>query len=127
METEMTNKRYGQICLRIGLLAAIVMALFWGIWSLFAPVPDHSTLVWIKEVKWTIGMSRWWDIPMAFALINVYGWIGRDLWLWGKKSGASEDDLVAGLGVGLVVGLRYVLARQLWAKVGSWLVAKDVQ
>lgn len=103
----MTNKEYGGICLLLGFLAAIVTALFYGMWSLAEPVPDHSTLLLFctKEVKWTIQISRWWDVLFAFALINVYGWIGRGLLLWCKKSGLGKYDISDGFVISLTISL----------------------
>ncbi len=100
----MTNKRYGVACLRIGLLTALITAVFWAIWSLFAPVPDGGTLKITENLVYFIALSRWYDVPSAFLVVNVYGWILRGLFLTTQDK-LSFDDFVAGLVIGLLIGL----------------------
>ena len=128
----MTNARYGQICLRTGLLASVAMAIFWGVWSLFAPVPNHGTLQLTKDLAWTVPLNRWLDVVFAFALVNIYGWSLRGLWLVSCDH-VWWDDFIASLGVGLgvslvvglVAGLKYVFSVSFWGRIINWASARD--
>ena len=137
----MTNKRYGVVCLRIGLAASLATALFWGTWSLFAPVPDSGALKITESIVYNVPISRWYDILFALLIVNVYGWLLRGLRLATKKQVSDGDfyfnlaaGLAAGLAVGLVAGLvagLVVLCRVLfsvgfWNKIGDWLIARSV-
>ena len=101
----MSNKRYAVIILKFGLLASVLAAAFWGIWSMFATVPDHSVLRLTPVTSWTIPLSRWFDVVSAFFAVQLYAWLIRGYLLFGKKVRVPEDDLFIGLFVGLFVGL----------------------
>lgn len=106
---------------RIPLIAAILVAMFWGIWSLFGSVSatDHLQMT----AKWTLqlpfSVSRWWDVLFApiWALIFVL-----ILSLKRTKKDKNLDSMLVvglvlslavgmlfGLGVGLVIGLFAIL------------------
>mgnify|MGYP001578078108 CR=1 FL=1 len=145
----MTNRRFAHSCFRLGLLAAFLAAAFWGIWSLFAPIPDHGTLLVTENPAWTIPLHRLWDIPFAFLLVNVYGWVLRLAYLALNKFGGNDEDfgvglvfglgaglifgLVVGLGVGLGVGLafglgvglKYVCSQTFWGNMYAFFAARD--
>ena len=91
--------------------AMALAATFWGIWSLFAPVPTTTSILISKDNYWQlpVAISRWWDIPTAglwaLLLALFFGVIG-------KAKEQKEDlivGLVVGLGIGLVVGLGFGL------------------
>ena len=87
--------------------AMALAATFWGIWSLFAPVPTTTSILISKDNYWQlpVAISRWWDIPTAglwaLLLALFFGVIG--------KAKEQKEDLIVGLGVGLVVGLGFGL------------------
>lgn len=62
----MTTKRRLTIGWRMGLVLAAIMAAFWGVWSIFAPVPPTIGLPWF---------SRWWDVPFVIPCTILYVWI----------------------------------------------------
>lgn len=115
----MSNRRYGVIWLRVGLAASLFTALFWLIWSLFVPVPDHGTLQFSAKTSWTIPLSRWWDIPAAFLLVNVYAWTLRGWWFLGKAIDIADDVLVFGLIASLAAGLAAGLGASLFVGPGA--------
>ena len=99
-------------------------ATFWGIWSLFAPVPTTTSILISKDNYWQlpVAISRWWDIPTAglwaLLLALFFGVIG-------KAKEQKEDlivGLVVGLGIGLVVGLGIGLVVGLGFGLGAGLV-----
>lgn len=80
----MTNERYAYICLRLGLLAVIIAACFWVIWSLYyAPIPDHDQgiIELAKEAVFTVHISRWFDTLFVFLIVNVLAWALRLVYL----------------------------------------------
>ncbi len=118
----MSNKRYAVIILEFGLLASVLAAAFWGIWSMFATVPDHSVLRLTPVTSWTIPLSRWFDVVFAFFAVQIYAWLIRGYLLLGKKVSVPKDDLFACLVVGLGAGLFYGLGAGLGAGLVIGLV-----
>ena len=105
----MSDKRYAVMFLRFGFLASVIFAVFWGVWHLSGhQVPSYTSLKITDSVLWTFPISRWWDIPFAFLVVNVYAWVLRIYWKIGLKF-TEEDDLIFGLGLGLVFGLVFGL------------------
>jgi len=103
--------------------AMALAATFWGIWSLFAPVPTTTSILISKDNYWQlpVAISRWWDIPTAglwaLLLALFFGVIG-------KAKEQKEDlivGLVVGLGIGLVVGLGFGLGAGLVVGLGFGL------
>jgi len=104
------------------LLATAIVAVFWGIWSVFAPVPKTSEIV---------VMSRWWDVLFApiwaFILVSIFApkktkkvWNVSFALIFGLffgviegclcdfvlgGNGNGEEDLIMSLIVGLECGL----------------------
>lgn len=117
---------------RIPLVAAILVAIFWGIWSFFGQVPatDHLQIT----EKWTLqlpfSVSRWWDVLFAsiwaFILVLIFS-SGRikkdeDLGAAGLVIGLVFS-LVFGLIVALVFGLVFGLIVALGVGLGTGLAA----
>src|SRR3989344_2449901 len=101
----MSDKRYAVMVLRFGFLASVVFAVFWSAWHILGhSVPNYTSLKVTDDILWTFPVSRWWDVPFAFLVVNVYAWILRIYWQIGLKF-AEKDDLTTGLAFGLVVCL----------------------
>ena len=101
----MSDKRYAVMVLRFGFLASVVFAVFWSAWHLSGhSVPNYTSLKVTDDILWTFPVSRWWDVPFAFLVVNVYAWILRIYWKIGLKF-AEKDDLTTGLVFSLIVGL----------------------
>ncbi|MBI2446686.1 MAG: hypothetical protein HYV51_02580 [Parcubacteria group bacterium] len=106
----MSDKRYAIMFLRFGVLASVVFAVFWGVWHLSGhQVPSYTSLKVTDNILWTFSVSRWWDIPFAFLVVNVYAWILRIYYQIGLKF-AEKNDIYFSLFVGLIVGLGVGLA-----------------
>ena len=98
---------------------------------------------------WTFPVSRWWDIPFAFLIVNVCAWILRIYYQIDLEFAKKIDlnfglvfglvfglglGLVAGLGVGLGLGLvaglclliRTFFSSNFWKPVYNWLIAKNI-
>ena len=123
----MTNRRYAEMMLKFGLLASVLTASFWGIWSMFATVPDHSVLRLTPVTSWTIPLSRWFDVVFAFFAVQIYAWPIRGYLLLSKKFSVSRDDLAFSLGFSVIfslgVGLVYCLGFGLVAGLVAGLFA----
>ena len=103
----MTAKRWMHILLRIGFLAALTTIAFWGVWSLFAPVPGTQQL-WNKEkLIVELPISHWWYDPLfMFLFVNVVGWWGWSIAMaidlcWRDRDAASP---IGWFGFGLFIG-----------------------
>ena len=150
----MSDKRYAVMFLRLGFLASVVFAVFWSVWHLSGhQVPSYTSLKVTDNILWTFLVSRWWDIPFAFLVVNVYGWILRIYYHISLKFAEKNDlvfilvaglvfslvaglvaglvfSLVVGLVAGLVVGLclliKTLFSSNFWKPVCNWLIAKNI-
>lgn len=126
----MSDRRYAVIFLRFGVLASVLFAAFWGVWHISGhEVPAYTSLKITENTLWTIPISRWWDIPFAFLFVNVYAWISRVYYKFSLKF-AEKEDLIAGLIVGLGVGLCFLIkvlfSPNFWKTVFNWFAAKNI-
>ncbi len=116
----MSDMRYAIMFLRLGFLASALFAVFWGVWHLSGhQVPSCTSLKFTENISWIFPISRWWDIPFAFLLVNIYAWIFRVFFKFSLKhdnivvcltcsffiAGFTAVGLGAGLGAGLVAVL----------------------
>ena len=134
----MSDKRYAIMFLRFGFLASVVFAVFWSVWHLSGhQVPSYTSLKVTDNILWTFPFSRWWDIPFAFLVVNVYAWVLRIYYQISLKFAEKDDlgaGLVAGLVVGLVVGLgaglclliKTLFSSNFWKPICNWLIAKNI-
>ena len=95
-------ERRRKLMLRWSILTAAAIALFWTIYYLVVgSVPVVSSIRLTPDSIFTLpfGISRWWDILLGpiFSCIFVL--------LFTNKKIMKDEDLVFGLGVGLVSGL----------------------
>jgi len=104
--------------LRWSLVTGGLIALFWAIYYLIAGSVPTVTSIKMTET-WTLssplGISRWWDILIGpiWSIIIIYLL---------TKFKDEDDDLVVGLGAGLVAGLGVGLGAGLVADLGVSLV-----
>lgn len=68
------------------LYAGLFFALFWGIWSLFAPVPVLTEIKLAKNLIWRLpfAVSRWWDVlfaPLCVSAGFVWYFFLKSHWL----------------------------------------------
>lgn len=109
-------KRIAHALFRIGLLVALITALFWGVWSFFAPVPSVTMITMRKGPPWALPISRWYDPFFMFLLVNVVGWLGAvavHLFLWcmsNKEMCCWQFWARFGWTVGAIMGLLESLA-----------------
>jgi len=128
----MEAKRFWRMALRIGILCFVLMAIFWGGWSLSASVPNSGYLKisdsWMLNINPDIGISyRLLDIPAAFLYFFVYALLVRGylklldlrdrydflvMFIPGLASGIVAGFVMglvegtkAGLGIGLLFGI----------------------
>ncbi|MBU1915774.1 hypothetical protein KKC47_01440, partial [Patescibacteria group bacterium] len=107
----------------VGLASTIIMAVFWGVWWLIAgSVPATTAISWTPEVSINLpfALSRLWDIPAVFGWafgLTILGSFWPELWR------GRNEDLGAGLGVGLVAGLVAGLGTGLVAGLAAGLAA----
>lgn len=123
----METQRKVKLMWRWLIVTATVIALFWTIWYLATGSVPTVTSLKMTET-WTInlgfGISRWWDI-----LIGLIWSIIIILIFTSEKIQKDED-----LGVGLVVGLAFIIKMVLmiftmkfWSAIGNWLLASDAE
>ena len=145
----MNQSQFNRMSLRMGCACALLVAIFWGVWSLFAPVPGSQVLEITQDFSLTIPFSRWFDVPFVFLMFYVYAYI-INLYLRVGSRYVDRDDMVTGLvfgfgvglvfgfGVGLVYGLVYglvfgfgvglkILFTSIWRKIWDFLMAKEDQ
>ena len=124
-----TKKKLRQVAL-IAIYSTLLAVLVWGIWSLFAPVPVMTEIVWDKGAVWRLpfSVSRWWDVLFApiwvLFISSLYLFVKP--YILAKYPSVSDDDLVAGLALGLVFGLSLSLSLGLVAGLGAGLGASLV-
>ena len=116
METIQRNR----MLWRIPLVVAILFALFWGIWYLVAgEIPNTTQIRWTEKtnIQLPFAMSRVWDIIFAplWAMILIL--------LFTNNRIRKDENLVFGLGAGLVFGLAFGLGVGLFAGLGAGLSA----
>lgn len=82
-----------------------ITAIFWGIWSLFAPVPVTTLIPISEENCWQLPtpLSRWWDIPAAGLWTLIVALAAREI------SEIRDEECGEYLGVLLSRGLAIVL------------------
>ncbi|MBI4136201.1 MAG: hypothetical protein HY481_01455 [Candidatus Vogelbacteria bacterium] len=112
-------------------LAALALGAFWHGWNLAAgEIPILTSVTWLTEraaadgaitrPAWILtlpfGLSRSWDMLGA----ALFVWIVCRLWRWAEVD--KKDDVVVGLGLGLVVGLVGGLGLGLGLSLGLGLV-----
>ena len=121
-----TRERRERLLFRIPLAVAILIALFWLIWYLVAGSIPTTTSIKMTET-WTIvlpfAVSRLWDILFGAIWTFIIVWIATSEKI--RKNEALIFGLVVGLGVGLVVLIRFIFSRRLWSAIFQWLTAKD--
>lgn len=146
----MNDRRYAVMFLRLGFLASVVFAVFWGVWHLFGyEVPAYTSLKLMENMSLTLPISRWWDIPFAFLLVNMYAWLLRVYYKFSLKFARKDDvaiglvvglvaglvaslvvglaiGLTAGLGVGLVAGLYVLFSSNFCKVIYNWFVARNI-
>jgi len=138
-ESKVSDRRYAVMFLRFGFLASVVFAVFWSVWHLSGhQVPSYTSLKFTDNILWTFPISRWWDIPFAFLVVNVYAWILRIYYQISLKFAEKNDlvfslvaslvfslvaSLAASLGAGLFFGLFFGLVAGLGVGLGVGLVA----
>lgn len=108
--------------LRAGFIGAALATLFWGIWSLFFPVPYYGI-----DPESTSGLSRWWDVPFSCVvgivvvyLVNLFNKViaspkGIILPVSGSIGLCMGIliGLAAGIGIGLIVG--FIISLGIWS------------
>ena len=108
-------KKCSLVSLGVGLFTAVMMSVFWYIWSIHAPVPELST------IKLSLGnvltlpfhISRWSDVIFAPLLVAMMlTCYGRIRW---------TDESWSGLAAGLAIGLIYGLAAGFYAGLAAGL------
>jgi len=106
------------------LFAIVVTAVFWGIWSIFAPVPIHPGIRLSDDHFWQLplALSRWWDVPAA----GVWGFLATCI-VAGKKWENNGDDLlvaslIIGLASGVTIGLITAIGGSPIAGLGSVII-----
>lgn len=115
----MSDKRFAMIFLRLGLLASVLFAAFWGGWQLSGhQVSAYTSIKLTKNISLTYSFSRWWDVSFAFLVVNLYAWILRIYYKLGKLGlkfivykidTALTMGLIFGLIIGTVLGLIFSL------------------
>lgn len=95
-------RRHFKAAIRFGLATAAVMAIFWGFWSIFEPVPETAVMIFEG--------SRWWDIPGAFLTVIFYWLIITTAVKIATRSRASKADIIDALGTSAAVGAALGLA-----------------
>jgi hypothetical protein len=114
-------ERHVRAAMRIGFLATVLIATFWGIWSLFGQVPELTALgpVWVivggKEI-WTstlplpFAYSRWWDVILA-PLVVIFNWLvllgAIKLHRWTRSE--TKNGAAVLLIVGAIIGFGWSL------------------
>ena len=130
-ESKVSDRRYAVMFLRFGFLASVVFAVFWSVWHLSGhQVPSYTSLKFTDNILWTFPISRWWDIPFAFLVVNVYAWILRIYYQISLKFAEKNDlvfslvaSLAASLAASLFFGLFFGLVAGLGVGLGVGLVA----
>jgi len=110
-------------CALWGLAAAALAAAFWGLWSLWAPVPEAASLdLWPSpgETALPFALSRWLDVPAALAWGSLLAWLGTSPPV--RRAFWKESDLYGGLACGLASGLASGLAGGLFCGLTVGLV-----
>ena len=108
-------KKCTLVSLRAGLFTAVLMSVFWYIWSVYAPVPELSTIELLhgKVLTFPFHLSRWSDVVFAPLLVAMmltcYGRIERKDKLWFGVVFGLLFGVVIGLIVGLIASLGYGL------------------
>jgi hypothetical protein len=95
-----TKEQRKRLVLRWSLFAAALSALFWGVWSLFAPVPGEASLAEeFPSMFITVPISRWADPLFAAALAAAISWtVTHPKFRSGKDTGlAVIGSLVVGV------------------------------
>ena len=104
-------KKCALVSLGAGLVTAVVMSTFWYIWSIYAPVPEVSTIELLpgNVLTFPFHLSRWSDVVFAPLLVAMmltcYGRIERK----DKLGFGVVFGLALRLDFGHVCGLGYVL------------------
>jgi len=71
-EAILTPERKKKLILRWSLATMALTAAFWGIWSLFAPVPEMLRNSWNEwGIAFPLSTSRWWDVLFAGPWVAV--------------------------------------------------------
>jgi hypothetical protein len=105
-------ERHLKAAVRIGFLASMLMAAFWGIWSLFGPVPKLTDLgpiwviiggreIWTSTLPLPFAYNRWLDALFAPFIITL-NWLA----LLGaiKLRRRTQSETKNGAAVLLIVG-----------------------
>ena len=131
------------------LTVGLGIALFWLIWSKFAPVPVIDKVLWIRGdrdsanqyINLAFAYSRWWDILIALiiALMGIrLKKIAKTICsIFSINNNNMKDfragltsGLVCGLAFGLVFGLTYGLVCGFWTPLlfllPIWLVGEAI-
>ena len=109
-------KKCTLVSLRAGLFTAVLMSVFWYIWSVYAPVPELSTIELLHGNVFTLPfhLSRWSDVIFAPILVAMMlTCYGRIKW---------TDELWSGVGIGLLFGVVIGLAIGLIAGLAAGLI-----
>jgi hypothetical protein len=81
----------------------ILTAVFWGIWSLFAPVPAVTEILRDREagtvLELPFAVSRWWDV--LFAGLCTTGII----WCVTYPKAKEDGSAIVGFGISIAIGL----------------------
>ena len=96
------NKRM----MKMALVSAILVALFWGAWQILT---GHVPVQTLRIGRLTLSMSRWWDVPFAAIWATIL--VG----LFTHPKIRSDQDAVIDLVVSLAAGLGFGLAAGLAA------------
>lgn len=95
-EQVMTDGEYDKILTRISLVCTGLVALFWWVWSWFASVSVYQNVVEAPRFMpyFLDGWNRWWDVPIIFVLVNIFGWLARLLYVTGTRSFSHTKEYV---------------------------------
>jgi len=111
----MTPRRKNKLMFRWSIFSAILIALFWIIWSVFGEVPSVDKIKWTDNIlepdsyiHLPLSISRWFDILVGLLysvlIVNLVYWAKSK-----KNKGQRYNNLfITGLITGLMVSLIFI-------------------
>jgi hypothetical protein len=95
-----SNRQCFLVSVRLGLIAAVVVALYWYVRSLYAPFPDTTgTFFPYSDYPFVLTMSRWSDVLCAPLYVGIL------VTMYGKYPLIASSSILSGLTSLVIVGL----------------------